>query len=236
MKRVKFIIIIAILISFVFMTGYRNSFIIKEETLQAYGPEELLRLHVVANSNSLDDQRIKREIKAEIINETTYLFKDLENPLQAEAVVKNNLNQIKQIVENKLKENNKDYNIELKLGNFDFPTRSYGGTTLEAGEYQALQVRIGEANGENWWCVLFPPLCFVDSIEELSKQELNKLSEKEEIRENEIPIEFKFKLVEVLEENPQLVKSKLKLAQILETSFPGLNKLLFSGEQNSKDK
>ncbi|MCK8817386.1 stage II sporulation protein R [Natroniella sulfidigena] len=236
MKRVKFIILIAILISFVFVTGYRNSFTIKEGNLKAYGSEDLLRLHVVANSNSLDDQRIKRAVKAEILKETTYLFKHLDNPLQAERVVKDNLSEIKQIVKDKLRANDQDYNVELELGKFDFPTRSYGGTTLEAGEYQALQVRIGESNGENWWCVLFPPLCFVDSIEELSEKELNKLAKKEDDIENELPVEFKFKLVEVIEENPQVVKSKLKLAQILESSFPGLNKLLFSGEQNTKDK
>ncbi|TDX52979.1 stage II sporulation protein R [Orenia marismortui] len=235
MRRVRFVILVVIIISTFFIIGMKHTIVLDSTSLNNYTKDQLLRLHVVANSNSLEDQKIKREVRDAIIKNSSKFFVSLDNPFQAEAIVKKHLPDIKEIITKKLIEHNKDYDVNLKLNNFYFPTRSYGNETLESGKYKALKVILGEGNGENWWCVLFPPLCFVDSMDESSKKELEELAaENKQLTSKEMDIEFKFKFVEFIRENPKFVKSKLKLVHILETSFPNLNKLLFPAEDNNK--
>ncbi|OCL28104.1 stage II sporulation protein R [Orenia metallireducens] len=235
MKRVRFVVLIVIVIISLFILQVKSSIVLEDKGAFTYGTDDLLRLHIVANSNTLEDQRIKRDIRDEIIKRTSKLFASLNNPFQAKAVVEENLSYIKDIVEDKLAEYNKDYKVHLELGKFQFPTRSYGDKTLAAGEYEALKISLGKGAGENWWCVLFPPLCFVDSMDKLSEDDLKELAANEEyIATEDMDVEFKFKFVEFLEENPTFVKSKLKLFHILETPFPGLNKIFFSTEEGKK--
>ncbi|AGB41625.1 stage II sporulation protein R [Halobacteroides halobius DSM 5150] len=236
-KRIKVVILTSILISLLFIIGIRGSITFKNESSKrASSSDSLVRLHVIANSNSLEDQRIKRQVRDILLKQASKLYitaakgKKIFDP---KAIVRKNLNNLEEIIEAKLGQENKSYGVSLKLGEFQFPTRSYGGMTLVAGKYQALRVVLGAGNGANWWCVLFPPLCFIDSVNEISKRELKRMSFKKENKE-EIPVEFKFKLIEVLRENPQYVKSKLRLAHILETSFPGLSKLIFSGKEQDE--
>ncbi len=232
MRRIRFVILIVLIIITLFVLSSRSNFVFKEEIDAAYNSNNLLRLHVVANSNSLKDQEIKREIRNEIIIKTEKLFDDLESSFQAKAVINDNLAYVKQIIESKLKETGVDYNVNLEIGEFYFPTRSYGGVTLAEGDYNALRVVLGAGNGANWWCVLFPPLCFIDSMDKLSDEEGKRLVSDSNFKESDgIPIEFRFKFIEILKEHPKLVKSKL-IFQILDTSFPNINKLLFMGDSN----
>lgn len=235
MKRVRLVIIIAITITLLFALNIRSSFLI-EDNEDILEEEKLLRLHVIANSNSLEDQRIKREVRNEIIKKTSQLFVSLKDPLDAKGVVQENSSLIRKIINEKLRSYKQTYNVSLELGKFNFPTRNYGGVTLAAGEYEALRVVIGEGKGENWWCVLFPPLCFVDSMNELTESDMKELAMTNNKKREEIPVEFRFKIFEFVKENPQWVKSKLKLAQILEASFPGLKKLLLLSESNGENK
>ncbi|WP_027339278.1 stage II sporulation protein R [Halonatronum saccharophilum] len=230
MKRVPFIILIVLIISSLFIFGMKSG--VKIEGLhKEYSTDDLLRLHIIANSNSFKDQRIKREVKEDIVNKTSTLFASLENPLEAKLFLESNLFTIKEVVESKLKEYNNGYNVEVEIGEFYFPKRSYGNTELNSGNYKALKVVIGEGLGNNWWCVLFPPLCFIDSTEEISDKEKKDIS-KEDRLVNGMEVEFRFKAVELVRENPNWVKSKLRLANILESSFPGINRLF---SPNSKE-
>jgi stage II sporulation protein R len=222
--RIKYVILVSVIIGFLFMMGSRGNIRLNDKQAKpVLETDKLLRLHVIANSNSMKDQRIKRQIREVILQETKKIFisRTVNNP---KAVVNNNKSYLKKVIQDQLQTRGVDYGVKLKLGKFKFPTRSYGGLTLKAGDYQALQVELGAGAGENWWCVLFPPLCFVDSTDEVSEKELDKLVTKEE---EEIPVKFKFKSVEMLRENPELAKSNLKLIRILRTSFPGLNGMVF---------
>ncbi|GAB6137029.1 stage II sporulation protein R [Halanaerobaculum tunisiense] len=234
-RRIVIIITTVVVISLLLIVGLRSGLALKAEQVnKVTNAESLVRLHVIANSNSLQDQRIKRDIRDRIIQETTKLYNTSpEGESTPQKIIKEHFPQLKEIIKAELREQEIDYGVELKLGRYQFPTRSYSGLTLPAGKYQALRVVLGSGQGENWWCVLFPPLCFVDSIDQVSEEEVNQLAIEDK---EELPVEFKFKLVEVIENNPEFVKSKLKLAHILETSFPGLSKIIFSNESNSKAK
>ncbi|MFO7819238.1 MAG: stage II sporulation protein R, partial [Halanaerobacter sp.] len=147
----------------------------------------------------------------EIITAGNKIFKDISDPKQAKKIVAANLNYLKNVIQQKIDEEGYDYKVDLKVDNFAFPTRSYNNLTLAAGKYEALRVVIGSGKGSNWWCVLFPPLCFVDSVDQMPPQMINK---GQIGNEKEVELKFKFKSAEYLKDNPELVKSKLNLAKL----------------------
>ena len=122
----------------------------------------VLRLHVIANSDSSDDQALKLKVRDCIIEKTEHLFDSNGNIDAARETVWENLDVIKECAEEEIRKNGFDYDVNVSLGMSDFPTKEYGSLVLPAGTYEALKVEIGSAKGKNWWCVLFPPLCFVD--------------------------------------------------------------------------
>lgn len=123
---------------------------------------DCLRIHIRANSNKEVDQSIKYEIKDMLVEFLTPIFEDVKS--KDEAIEK--VEDVKYIIESKcdqfLKERGFDYKSNIKVNNEYFPTRTYVNTTLESGYYDAVIVELGEANGDNWWCVMYPPLCFVN--------------------------------------------------------------------------
>lgn len=122
----------------------------------------IIRLHVKANSDTEEDQALKLKVRDRILKETAPLLEKSESIEETRAIVKENLDNIKSIAEEVIKEEGKDYKVEVNFGMTSFPTRKYGEMVLPAGEYEALLVTIGEGKGQNWWCVMFPPLCFVE--------------------------------------------------------------------------
>lgn len=124
---------------------------------------EYLRIHIRANSNLEVDQLVKYEIKDAIVEALIpYVancnsFEDVENMLQK------NLALIDGVANSVLKQNGFSYFAKSKLASEEFPTRSYNGFVLEEGIYDALIVELGDADGDNWWCVIYPPLCFTSS-------------------------------------------------------------------------
>ena len=125
--------------------------------------DSLIRIHVLGSSNSEDDQAIKLKVKDAVV---AYLSPQLESSQsldESRAIIQNNLGQITQIANATLAQNNSTDTVILQYGRFDFPVKYYGSFSLPAGNYEALRILIGEAQGRNWWCVLFPPLCFTDS-------------------------------------------------------------------------
>ncbi|WP_139491065.1 stage II sporulation protein R [Brevibacillus dissolubilis] len=125
-------------------------------------PTESIRLRILANSDSMQDQWLKREVRDAIIANMNNWVTDIQSFDEAREVVKNRLPELQEIVEETIRDRGFSYEATVDFGAVPFPTKLYGSYVYPAGEYEALRVRIGEAKGQNWWCVLFPPLCFID--------------------------------------------------------------------------
>jgi stage II sporulation protein R len=131
---------------------------------QAYVPDNLIRLHVVANSDSVADQIVKYAVRDAILRATSELFQDLHDVSEARITIQSNLKVIEDIADKVIAEHGKHYSAYATTGVYPFPTRRYGNVTLPAGDYEAVKIMLGKGRGENWWCVLFPPLCFADIV------------------------------------------------------------------------
>src|SRR5690554_1101056 len=123
--------------------------------------DHLIRLHVLANSDSEGDQALKYMVKDAIVKEMANKFSYSESIDESREILLATLPRVENIASNTLKDLGSDYNVNAQYGRFFFPTKYYGNFSLPAGEYEAVRVVIGEGKGANWWCVLFPPLCFV---------------------------------------------------------------------------
>ena len=125
--------------------------------------EKVLRLHVLANSDSEADQQLKLKVRDAILQESDRLFQQSDSKEAAMAQMATHLSDVEQVAEHTLRKNGCDLPVTAALKKVKFNTRTYGNITLPAGEYDALQVEIGAAKGKNWWCVLFPSLCVPSS-------------------------------------------------------------------------
>ncbi len=159
--------------------------------------ENVLRLHIKANSNSVADQEVKIKIRDEILAKTQTVFLDADTLIDAEEKVQNNLSQFKEIADEVLKENGFDYTAAVGLGDTFFETRHYDTFSLPAGNYRSLIIDLGKAEGENWWCVVFPTVCVPAAV----KGELtDSVSEKSAlIAQNSSKFVMRFKVIEIYE-------------------------------------
>lgn len=123
---------------------------------------DYLRIHIVANSNDTIDQEVKFEIKNKIVDYLTPYLADCKSSDEAKSVIDENLKIITFMVDDYLENNGFTYSAKLEFAEEYFPTRYYENCLLDAGVYNSLGVRLGEAKGDNWWCVVYPPLCFVN--------------------------------------------------------------------------
>ena len=121
--------------------------------------DKVVRLHVLANSDSEADQFLKLTVRDAVLAETEVLLEGVENRDTAARVLRAQLPQLRRTAERTMAEQGSHYPVEVRLETAEFPTKTYDGFALPAGEYLALRVLIGEAAGQNWWCVVFPPLC-----------------------------------------------------------------------------
>lgn len=164
----------------------------------------VFRLHVLANSDTEEDQNLKYKVRDNLLTYMNSICKDCKSKQEAISIVEKNKDTFKQIAIDTIKEQGYSYSVNINIGNFEFPTKNYGDISLPAGYYDALRVEIGEAKGQNWWCVMFPPLCFVDIssgvVPDESKELMeNNLSEEEFALisdQSNQEIQFKFKLLE----------------------------------------
>ena len=122
---------------------------------------DYLRLHIRANSNSEIDQNIKYKIKDELVEFLTPYFCNVTSKNEAIEIVNNLKEKMSEICVEVLRKNGFNYSANVKINNEYFPTRTYSNTTLESGYYDAVIVELGSAEGDNWWCVMYPPLCFI---------------------------------------------------------------------------
>lgn len=121
--------------------------------------ENTLRLHVLANSDSTEDQTLKLLVRDALVEETSRLSADCSNLSDAKKVYAENLENLQTIAENVIRNEGKTDSVTVELGEEYYPERQYGKIRLPSGRYNSLKVCIGESEGQNWWCVLFPPLC-----------------------------------------------------------------------------
>ena len=183
--------------------------------------ENIFRLHVIANSNSEEDQNLKLKVRDNVIKYMNTLCSNTTSKKEAIEIANNHLNEFKEIALNTIKENGYNYDVYISIDSVFFPTKTYGDISLPEGYYDALRIKIGNAEGKNWWCVMFPPLCFVDvtsgivpdDSKELLKENLGQEeydlicngNSEEQINSN---ITFKFKIVELLNNTKMMLASK----------------------------
>lgn len=173
-------------------------------------PNEAIRLRILANSDSEQDQKLKRQVRDEINEEITKWVADLTSVEAARSLIQSRIPEIQRIAENVLAENQVEQSVQAEYGTkVNFPTKLYGEFLYPAGEYEAILVTLGEGQGANWWCVLFPPLCFLDFSngvavsEGFEEEETGKEQQGEEeplfVKEEEETVKVKFFLVELFE-------------------------------------
>ena len=206
----RFIIIISLLILFIIISAISYASTVSENIA-----DSVFRLHVIANSNSDEDQALKYKVRDNLLDYMNNICKNCTSKDEAINIVTKHQEEFKQVALETIKAEGYSYDAKIEIGNFEFPTKQYGDISLPAGFYDALKVEIGKAEGRNWWCVMFPSLCFVDIssgiVPEESKEELQNVLSDEEyaiISDNSNPsIKLKFKLLEFFTSN-SLVTAK----------------------------
>lgn len=182
----------------------------KINTLSSNYKDKLIRFHVLANSDTKDDQELKLKVRDGIIAYLQPKLVDSKSIKQSEQIIKDKYEEIEKIGKNIIEKNGYNYDIKVGIEYTNFPTKQYSSIVLPSGEYKALRIIIGEGKGKNWWCVMFPPLCFVDEEngvidketdeklkELLTEEEYKLITHKEDKDINKVKV--KFKLVEILD-------------------------------------
>ena len=222
LKKDKWIIVVSLIMG-IAAAGFTYSKSYSQEICDGL-KQKLIRFHVIANSDSEEDQNLKLKVRDAVLEEMRPLLESAENIEESRKIINLNKDKIKQTAEKIIKDNGKDYEVRIELENADFPTKQYGDIVLPAGEYEALRIIIGEGGGKNWWCVMFPPLCFVDithgTVPEESKKEFEELLETEEYQiianGEELDIKIKFKIVEWWQEKKQKQEEKEEIIYFTE--------------------
>lgn len=155
MKKIILTILI-IIISFFLIKSYDKEVII---------PNAAIRFRVIANSNSINDQNIKQKVKANLERTIIKKMENVEDVKKAEKILNSSLSELETVVKTTLEDNNYDLKYKVNFGYNYFPEKKYKGVTYKEGNYKSLVVTLGNGQGDNWWCVLFPPLCLVEAEE-----------------------------------------------------------------------
>ena len=210
MKKFMPFIVVGIIAIFLVSTYFDN--------VESALSDNVLRLHVIANSDTDFDQKLKLKVRDEILKSADEIFIDNTDITNAKESIKKNIAKIEKIAHKTIEENGYNYDVKVTFGKSDFPTKAYGNVTLPAGSYEALKIEIGEAKGKNWWCVMFPPLCFVDASTPTMDEDALKIL-RDTLSEDEYnlittsdnsDIEIKFKIYEMWQNGKQKVKVLLK--------------------------
>lgn len=216
-NRLLFIILFLLLVLSTGFIGGCTSYT-KNSNIKEYKYDDvkdiLIRFHVIANSDNDSDQNVKNIIKDRIIEYMyPYLCKS-DSIEESRKLLNENWQDILKIAKEVLAQNGFSYSVNIDFSRENFPEKNYGNIVLPAGEYEAFRVILGSGKGHNWWCVMFPPMCFIDVTkgrveEEKSKEELDEEIEKnnqsneekqeyENIHDNNDEIKVKFKILELL--------------------------------------
>lgn len=211
-KKVKYSLILIILLSiYIFVCAISYVTAVSNDL-----ENSIFRLHVIANSDSDEDQNLKYIVRDNLIDYMKKISSEAINKEEAIEIAKSHTDEFYTIAKQTIIDNGYDYDVSVEIGNFDFPTKHYGDISIPSGYYDALKVKIGEAKGQNWWCVMFPPLCFVNVTSGIVPEESKELLESE-LNEEEYSIisnkdsseiKFKFKLIELLQNTNILTAKK----------------------------
>ncbi|MCI5727307.1 MAG: stage II sporulation protein R [Clostridium sp.] len=153
----------------------------------------VIRFHVIANSDSDEDQKLKLKVRDVVINYLYPYMKDVKNLDESRKIIKEKNDEVIKLVNKVIKQNGYNYSVESRLSRENFPEKEYGNIIFPQGNYEAYRIIIGNGEGHNWWCVMFPPLCFADETKENVKSEQNTEKLNEYIEEE---VKVKFKVVE----------------------------------------
>ena len=129
--------------------------------------EKIIRFHVIANSDTKEDQDLKLAVRDAVGIKMSGLLKDAADRSRSEAVIRKNMEDMKQTAEKVIAETGYDYDVDICLTDTDFPVKTYGAYTFPAGNYEALEIVIGAGRGHNWWCVMYPNMCFSNTMYEV---------------------------------------------------------------------
>ncbi|WMJ79699.1 stage II sporulation protein R [Clostridium sp. MB40-C1] len=177
----------------------------KNNTSQEEISKKLIRFHVLANSDTTEDQALKLKIRDEVLEYIYPKLKNSKNIEESRDIIKQRDQEIKKIAEKVIRQKGYNYNVVTMLSRENFPVKSYGNITLPQGNYEAYRIIIGKGEGHNWWCVMFPPLCFTD----ITKGEVAYEKTERDMKQVLTPEEYKFVNNSNKEANNLVVKFKM---------------------------
>lgn len=183
----------------------RQALGVTEENIVEDISEKLIRFHVLANSDSDIDQDLKLRVKDAVLKYISPILNESQSLEESREILKREDKNIIKIAEDYIKSQGFDYTVETTLTRENFPVKEYGNIVLPQGEYEAYRILIGEGKGQNWWCVMFPPLCFIDvtkgqvAYDETEKKMKDVLSEEEfkSVNKKENNVNFEFKVIDL---------------------------------------
>ena len=162
--------------------------------------DKLIRFHVIANSDSDEDQAVKLLVRDKVIDYINIQLKDTTEVDEARNILMDNIEEVNNIAINVLRENGFDYEAKTMISRENFPDKVYGDYLFPQGNYEAFRIIIGNGDGHNWWCVMFPPLCFVDETKgDVDSNNLKEVLVDDNDEENN-NIKCKFKIVELIKD------------------------------------
>lgn len=195
------VLISSVILAAVFVLGFLGTQVASNilPVEEAYNAESLIRLHILANSDLPRDQELKLDVRDAILTKTQHLFSDITTKTEAWQRLVDNQDLVCSIAQEVIAKSGKDYPVEVRLGRYDFPEKTYGPLTVPAGDYQAIQVIIGRGQGHNWWCVLFPPLCFMENMgSESVKRELKTDKPGQPSKEQQVAVHWRLKYLDAI--------------------------------------
>ena len=171
--------------------------------------EAVFRLHVIANSDSEEDQSLKLKVRDALLQYMNNICSNCTTKEEAISIAVEHKDDFQKIAEQTITDNGYNYSVKININNFYFPTKNYGDISLPAGMYDALRVEIGQAKGQNWRCVMFPSLCFIDIssgvVDDEAKENLEENLEEESYTiisdDTKSDVKLKFKIIEFFAEN-----------------------------------
>lgn len=173
----------------------------------------VIRLHVLANSDSAEDQALKLRVRDRILKDGRELFKNAKSEEEARRILSENRDFLENSARDEIFSAGYDYPVAVNMGKYDFPMKVYENYAFPSGEYEAVRVEIGKAEGQNWWCVMFPPLCFVDGTVDEKKAEETLRSaltaDEFDVISASGGVDLRFKVVDVFQSSFKAVKTAL---------------------------
>lgn len=185
----------------------------KDEALAQRIAPKILRFHVLANSNRSEDQKLKLKVRTKLLNSIYESLGENASLEETKNYVLSHQAQLEDKAQQYMKKLGYDYSAHMKLTDCYFPTKIYGDMVFPCGNYEAVQVKLGKGKGHNWWCVLYPPLCFVDSsyavVPDASKKTLRESidpADYKKLNRKDFKIHIRLKVADFLSKKPKLTQ------------------------------